>query len=256
MNKANPGVGETSDLKSSIDEINVKINKLKSDRQLLIDKKKAHQQDLLAASKKMGWKEKAGGIFGGDKTLIKKVESLNEQIQKSQKEIRRIDKQINDYSIQITDHLKSHLKSTDSVYAKLIADRKIHYNLYKSSKHYYDFVKRAHQGVTDALFFASWNKLINHPEAKEKLDDFQKETRKYQAVVDAFDEEITDKPFNRVDFPGLIKFSSQEVAMASFQKLASQSDRYLKYADKYLTRSKKEILAYREQVLESVVGSR
>lgn len=256
MNEANQGVKETFNIRPVILKIKEQITGLESEREQLVDKKKIQEKELIAASKKMGWKEKVGGIFGGDKALIKRVGTLNVQLQKVRKEINSVDKQIKKCSTQITEELKIYLNANDPVYAKLVTDRKLHFNLYKSSKHYYDLVKKAHQGVADALFFASWNKLINHPEAKEKLDDFQKETRKYQAVVDAFDEKITDKPFSRVDFPGLIKFSSQEVAMASFQKLASQSDRYLKYTDKYLTRSKKEILAYREQVLESVVGSR
>lgn len=254
MNEIKASAGNAPDIQSLLGQINEKITKLDKEKQQLIEKKKAQQQDLLSASKKMGWREKIGGVLGGDKALIQKVESINGQVRKTKKEIKSIDQQISKLTTQSTDKLKAYLTVNDPHYTELVSKRKIHFDLYKSSKHYNELVKKAHQGVTDALLFASWEQLINHPEAKEKLDGFQKETGKYQVVVDLFDKEVADKPFARVDFPDLIKFSNEQVAMASFQKIAKYSGNYRKYADKYLTQSKKDILAYRQKVRDEMLS--
>ncbi|MEO9964459.1 MAG: hypothetical protein ABJF11_01650 [Reichenbachiella sp.] len=202
---------------------------------------------------KLGWKEKyLSGLLGGDRKLVQKVDETESQIEEIGHRIDLLKKKLKEKPERVKKIASTYLEENDGAYANLVTERKLHYELYKASKHYHDLVKKANQGVIDALLFLSWSKLINHPEASEKLTEFKNETSKYQKVVDRFHSKSKYESGNSVKFIELIKFGTEQEAMSSFAKITKQSNLLLKYADKYLKKSKKEILDYRAPLIKNL----
>ncbi|WP_422359335.1 hypothetical protein [Reichenbachiella sp.] len=228
------------------DQLESQINELKNQAKFLKGR-------IDENSKNLGWKEKLfGGSLGGNKELAELVKSTENELQKVESTLEKLGKELKEKPDIIKKELTNALKEIDSYFKKLTDDRTLHYDLYKASKKYEELLKKAHQGVIDALLFLSWEKLINHPEASEKLNGFKNETLKYQKIVDKLRDNSSTQPIPAANLIDLIKFDSQEVAMSSFKKLLSQTSKYKKYTDSFLIQSKKEIQEYRRKAYEEV----
>lgn len=236
------------------------INKEYADFELRISSLSKQIQNLentlKTSSTKLGWKEKfLGGNLGGNKVLINEVNAAREKKLKLENSIADIKMKRIEKPKRIKKEFSAILKEIDPDFTKLASERSLHFDLYQASKSYAELVKKAHQGVIDALLFLSWEKLINHPEASEKLSGFKKETLKYQKIVDRLKENTPNSLEGKPSLLDLIKFSSQDVAMSSFNKLLKQASFYKNYTDRHLTKSKKLIEEYRESAYQTLLGS-
>ncbi|WP_420580689.1 hypothetical protein [Reichenbachiella sp.] len=213
------------------------------------------KNNLAEFTKKLGWKEKLfGGSLGGNKELAELVKSTENDMQEVESNLKKLSKELKEKPDIIKKEFTNVLKEIDTDFRKLIYDRTLHYDLYKASNKYEELLKKAHQGVIDALLFLSWEKLINHPEASEKLNGFKSETLRYQKVVDKLRDNSSTQPKPAVNLVDLIKFDSQEIAISNFKKLLSQTSKYKKYTDSFLTQSKKDIQEYRKKVYREITG--
>lgn len=242
-------------IQTIISTLNKKYDKIEIDKNTLAEKGKNLKNELNSHSKNLGWKEKLfGGSLGGNKELAELVKHTENEMQKVESSLKKLSKELKEKPDIIKKEFTNALKEIDSDFKKLTDDRTLHYDLYKASKKYEDLLKKAHQGVIDALLFLSWEKLINHPEASEKLNGFKSETLRYQKVVDKLRNNSSTQPKPAVSLVDLIKFDSQEIAMSSFKKLLSQTSKYKKYTDSFLSQSKKDIQEYRKKAYEEIIG--
>lgn len=238
-----------------IAEINDQYDQLENQKESQTTELRTLKNELNANSEKLSWKEKLfGGSLGGNKELAEKVKRSELKKEKIEKSIITLNEKLDGRTDRIRKEFTNALKSIDQDFAKLTSDRSLHFELYQASKKYEELLKKAQQGVIDALLFLSWEKLINHPEASEKLSDFKKETRRLQKTIDTLRENSSSQPDTAPILSDLIKFNSQEVAMSSFKKLLKQTTFYKKYADKYLTNSKTKIQKYRNVAYKNIIG--
>lgn len=237
-----------SDLNERFDQLEIQRDDLTEEIQTLIN-------ELDTFSKNLGWKEKLfGGKLGGNKELANQVKTKEKRKMKAEDSLLSLNKKLKGKSERLKKEFSSALKEIDDNFNKLTTDRSLHFDLYQSSKNYKELLKKAHQGIIDALLFLSWDKLINHPEASEKLAGFKKETRALQSVVDKLRDIAESQPKNKPSLIELIQFQSKEVAMASFDKLLKNTTYYYKYSDKYLIENKKMIEDYREKAYKEIIG--
>ena len=167
----------------------------------------------------LGWWTKLfAGALGGNRLkvqkaneLVDKIDELKIQLSRTQSEIEHTTKSFNSVII-------SQLRSQFDEFEVLCDDKAEHDRLYVASSNYLKLVQRSHKGVQDALIFMSWEKLIKHPEANEKLLEFRNETRKYQEKLDLYKSKVTST-LGQIKLEELIQFSTESVAMSSFNKI-------------------------------------
>lgn len=248
------GTEQINEMQSIIDAVNKEFSDLSDQKSSLIAQKEGLEKEFASLSGKLGWKEKyLSGYLGGNKELVQEATSSQVEIQKIEEHLASVDQKLKEKPERLRKEISSFLQSNDPEYAELIASRKSHFKLYEASKAYYGLVKKSHQGVIDALLFLSWEKLINHPEAGEKLAEFKKATSDFQVVVDNFIATTKHQLGDRSNLVELIKLSSQHVAMSSFENLIKQVKYYTRYTDKYLKKSKGEIQEYRSTAFELLI---
>jgi hypothetical protein len=204
---------------------------------------------------KFGWKESfLGGFFGGDRELVKSVEARNAELIKLEKQLKELATRLTETSRFVKAELAKQVGLVDKGFQSIVAEKDHWLNFEKKSKAYHSLVKKSHQGIVDALLFASWEKLINHPQAKAKLSEFRGKTAEYQKVISEYSEPLKSMTGDIVIFDELIKFSSEQVAMSSFGVLAKKSKEYEKLAYDKVEDLLKLMNARLEEVKLKVVG--
>ena len=236
-----------TDLNSKFIELEEQNQQLKIDIQEIDEK-------IISLTKSFGWKEKMfGGNFGGNKKLVQDARILENEKNALEIKIKDSAQQSENKSEKIEKEFSNFLKEIDPEFNQMNVDRSIYFHVYKASKKYKDLLQKAKQGIIDALLFLSWDKLINHPEANEKLNSFKKETQFFQNSIDQLDETIKKEKVGTESLTSLIKFESQDIAMKSFDKLLKVTNTLHKYTDRYLTDNKKLIQEYRSTAYDRLI---
>ncbi|MCR9252583.1 MAG: hypothetical protein NXI20_19340 [bacterium] len=185
------------------------------------------QEAIKEAESQYGWKDSyLSGLFGGNRSLVKSVDNMRDELESLQKEEKKLTPQFKKLKKSVREELSKLVSPVDSDFEVAVTEKDRWLNLERKSKAYKNLVLKAEQGIKDALLFLSWEKLVNHPEANSKLKEFKAETAKYQNVISGMEQEIITIKGKVIVFQDLIKFSSEHVAMESFRKLVNKSNDY------------------------------
>jgi len=150
-----------SQIQSGVHPISKDIANLTSNKSVLISKKNGLEKELSKCTEKFGWQEKYfSGYLGGDRTRVKKVANARRKIENIELGLTNIEHKFQKKSEELRNEISAYLNKNDAEYAIIIDRKNMHFNFYKASAAYFHLVKKAHQGVIDALLFVSWEKLI------------------------------------------------------------------------------------------------
>ncbi|UXX78325.1 hypothetical protein N7E81_13260 [Reichenbachiella carrageenanivorans] len=224
---------------TELEKIIVRFDRLVSERQELLEQKKSQELRIQEAQSKLGWKSRLFGLNN------ESISTLQEQLKSVDKKVR----ELNQHRVLIRKELSKILEVHRPDYRKMLEDRRVFYRLYKDCIRLDGVVRKARQGIVDALFFLSWERLLNHPEANSKLKQFKKEISKFQTSLQEAETLTGDKALINYRLNESLGYATQEEAMQSFNKLLSQTQSIKSWTDQYLTRSKSAIQFYRNQFL-------
>jgi hypothetical protein len=212
-------------------------------------------ETLQSIENKMGIREKLfGGFLGGNRELVKERDQIREKIQKESNIYDDNDKILIQLTSSITDEIKNFLHLNSPQFSELANAISSTNKLRKASKSYYNLLIKAKKGVADALAWASWETLINHPDAKKELKKFRKESENYQSILDKHEALISTHNIKIVNIIELIKFSSQKVAFDSFNKIIKHVKLIKSFSYKHgeaLKMEEKELITSLKQRLET-----
>ncbi|MCV9387754.1 hypothetical protein [Reichenbachiella ulvae] len=190
---------------------------------------------------KYSWKDSFfSGYLGGNRALVISVNKMCDELDALEKRARDLKPQLKKLEKTVEKELISVASPLNPNLNSLLTEKERWLKLERKSKSYKNLVLKAEQGIKDALMFLSWEKLVNHPDAKSKLDEFKNETLGFQKIISDLSTEITALKGEVIVFEDLIQFSTQQVAMKSFRMLATKSNEYYKMAydqvEKYISK--------------------
>jgi len=192
------------------------------------DTLKIEDKDL---SSKMGWKEQfLNGIISGDKALIKKHKETERYLKETTSELEYVESELKKESQLFRNEIAKYLTENHNAFKILTNERERHLNLYNASSEYDNLLKRARQGVMDALLWTGWEKLIRHPDAQNQLNKFIIETRKYQDVINSYEDHFNIKINGDSLIEDYIKFSFEREAIESFNSIIYHVQINMNYA--------------------------
>lgn len=207
---------------------------------------KKEQETLIG---QMGWREKyLMGLFGGDNSVVQKMKSIKDTINKTKNILIDIDKKIKFENDNLLKEIKDYLINHSDSYQRLSKENDCHVDLYNASAKFYNFLVKAKKTITDALLLTSWNGLLEHPKAKEGLNTFRTLTAEYQKQVDLYEKTLKVNLLNGDKLEDYIKFSSQSVAMDSFNRIATQVKNNISYTDTKIN----EVKSLKEGMIEQI----
>jgi hypothetical protein len=207
-------------------------------------------------SSQMGWREKyLMGFLGGDSSLVHKMKTIKANLDTAKNNLIDIDKNINIENDTLAKEIREYLFKNSDSYQKLSRELDCHVDLYNASAEFSNFLARAKKTVTDALLLTSWDSLLAHPKAREGLNTFQTLTVEYQHKVNSYESMLKVDLLKGTKLEDSIKFSSQSIAMESFNKILAHVKTNISYTDTRISDSKKLKESIIDQVKQLIKSS-
>jgi hypothetical protein len=188
----------------------------------------------------VGWRETyLMGYFGGNQSVAQKVKTIEVQLSSLRSNLAEVDEQLKVENDNLHRKIKEYLKKHSEFYQKLLEEVDFHTELFDTSETFYNMLITAKQNVSEALRLTSWENLINHPSAKERISKLKAETAEYEEAVQLYESVLKVDLLRGRGLKNLIKFSTQSVAMKSFSELSSEAGAIMEYADAMISENSK-----------------
>lgn len=216
-------------------QIGLKVGALVNLRSLAQEKTielATHEQEFESLRNQLGWREKSvAGLLGGNKTLAQKFKRLSLAISSGQEIIDRLNTDIEKGDAEINGIIVTWLNKNSKIFRRVSIELNNHVELYNRSKSFYNFLIEAKEEIDNALMFVSWDGLLNHPQAKKGIALFSSETVKYQQLISAYETAMQVSLMGGRQLESLIRFTSEAVALESFNKIKTIVTKNVRYAE-------------------------
>lgn len=212
-----------SDIIKALDQEDVlqisELSKLEKVQNDLLSKLNKNQEIYDHSVENMGlWTKITAGLLGGNKELVVKANDAADVINETERRLNEIEKLLASKKKAVNQVLLNALSSQSQEFKKKSEQYEVLDNFVTANSKFIDFVQVAHSGVKDALLWLSWEKLVNHRDAKEKLQEFRAKLSRHQFLIDKVYEVLNEEQFN-IQLESLIKFSNQHEGMQSFNDI-------------------------------------
>jgi hypothetical protein len=201
---------------------------------------KSLEEEINGLKTQLSWQDKhLMGFLGGDRSRVKKINLILSELDKNKIALDDLSEKLKTEKINLDKIIGDHLSQHSPKYQGLLKRRKTDSDLYNASKEFYNFLSEAKGKVDSALSFASWETLLNHPKAKEGLNGFIEQTKRYQRLVTMYETDSAVDLLDGVNLVDLIKFTSEKVALESFYTIASKVKKVFDFTDARLIENRK-----------------
>lgn len=200
------------------------------------------------ATKKLGWREKYfDGFLGGDKASLQNLEREFVELTSFRKSLLDLEKKIKSLDGSFVSEITRFLSKESSEYSSYESTLQLHYEMAKTSAHFYNSLVEAKKKISDALLFTSWNSLLNHSKASVLLQEFYNQVTAYNQKIEEYQSLIKCDLLNG-KLHEAIELKTQASAMWSLNGLLTKSNEVLNYANDQIALTDKK----RKQLVDEI----
>ncbi|WP_163716517.1 hypothetical protein [Mangrovibacterium lignilyticum] len=237
----------------STNEIRRNIQKLKTEENRLKEKSTLAETSFLELRKQMSWREMyLGGFLGGNRSLTKQALEQKRSIRETKIRLEEIKGQLKIEADQLNRTVTDYLSGNSHNYRKIQAEYQPLSELLAAAIRYEKIIKKAKQGIAEALAWTSWNSLIKHPDAKKELNKFKAETENFQQIINSYEVESEAEINNGILLCDFIRFATQTEAMANFGHLLKHTTDWKNYSLRMLEKTEQQISQLTQAVTEEL----
>ncbi|HEV8511846.1 MAG TPA: hypothetical protein VGQ59_01130 [Cyclobacteriaceae bacterium] len=242
------------EIRNQFDELRRTIRSLQERKNVQLKEYQVSKKEFEKLNSELSWTEKyLGGNFGGDKEKLSMTRSLREKISKLRIELRKIDRNLSTESEKIKNEVIEHLSKNSYRFRKLTSENEQNQQLIIEISSFLNILKKAKNGIKDALLFTSWKGLLEHPRAQNELSRFNQVLVNFQFKINEYEVQTGTQLLNGKKLEDFIQFSTEKIAMESFYKLNRSINEISEKINGMNSEIEKEISVLTEKTYQSVL---
>jgi chromosome segregation ATPase len=143
---------DLGELRTRLEKTRQTISSLHKSGQINLRDYEVSKKDLIELNSGLTWTEKnLGGIFGGDKEKLKKIQFLKERISELRQVLKKTDTDLKSENNKVRDVVTEHLSKNSKRFRGLTVIRQTNQQLLNEVGTFLDLLNKAKKGISDAL---------------------------------------------------------------------------------------------------------